>query len=138
MVPSSNCWRGGLCTSLRWHMRTLTAFSAAFALMVLSSSALAQGQNQKRSCQEVCVERCQTSIRKDYCLGNCPARCQMIRSEKAKSKSWPSRLIDRPGRSRLLKLAKAHSGADRWITHTPKHAAQYRIAIDGTFWLGGL
>jgi hypothetical protein len=42
-------------------MRTLTTFSAVIVLMAMSSSALAQGQRQKtykRSCQEVCLERC--------------------------------------------------------------------------------
>jgi hypothetical protein len=68
-------------------MRTLASF-IAITLIALSSSALAQGQGQKtykRSCQEVCVEKCQTSPRRDYCLGNCPQKCQMTRSEKAKS-----------------------------------------------------
>jgi hypothetical protein len=77
----------GVC-QMKQSVLIVSAIAALVISPRLASSALAQGQGQKtykRSCQEVCVEKCQTSIRKDYCLGNCPAKCQMIRSEKTKS-----------------------------------------------------
>jgi hypothetical protein len=77
----------GVC-QMKQSVLIVSAVAALVISPLFASSALAQGQGQKtykRSCQEVCVEKCQTSIRKDYCLGNCPAKCQMIRSEKTKS-----------------------------------------------------
>ena len=74
-------------------MRTLTTFSAVIVLMAMSSSALAQGQRQKtykRSCQEVCLERCKAKGPArhglDACLSGCPGRCELDRSEKAQKR----------------------------------------------------
>ena len=62
---------------------TCTFLLCAFSV-VFTPSAFAQSEKKKpqRSCQEYCLERCQTSTRKDYCFAQCPGQCQLHRGQK--------------------------------------------------------
>ena len=51
------------------------------ALGFTAMSASAPVFAQKKSCQEVCVDRCKNAV-KNSCLSGCTARCIQTRSEK--------------------------------------------------------
>ena len=65
-------------------MRVVTVISA-IVLVAFPSSAFAQGgqKKYKQTCAEYCAKYCPTAAeRRNFCMGNCPSRCEMIRSEK--------------------------------------------------------
>ena len=56
-------------------MKVLTV--AAVGLLFASAFAFAQ----KKSCQEVCLEECETANSKNFCMQKCVPNCNMRRSK---------------------------------------------------------
>jgi len=61
----------------------LVALLALFAAHPSSAFAQAQGgaKKYKRTCQEICAERCPTASFKNACFAECPNKCEMGRRD---------------------------------------------------------
>jgi len=56
-------------------------FLAIVALAFVAAPPPAFAAKQwKRSCNEVCLERCATGLSKNACVANCPQRCELVRA----------------------------------------------------------
>src|SRR6266508_3420695 len=60
----------------------LTSLVLAGLIAPLPAFAQKAQKAYKRSCDEVCLERCANAAYKSYCIQNCPQRCMLYRQQK--------------------------------------------------------